>query len=153
MILQGGDNGCEWQVNLWNGKFYDGWKSFTMNHCLKKGEHLVFTLITNDCFVVHFFDEFGFEKVILKGLSSKGQRQQLHCIQSKQDDKITELRIPKKQKPLGAKMHENGTYVLTCHSNVNKTCGGGEHANASIVLDMKITNELEHGHKPCGIQA
>ncbi len=48
-------------------------------------------------------------------------------------------------------MHENGTYVLACHSNANKTYGG-EHANVSIVLDMKVIDESEHGHKPCGIQ-
>jgi hypothetical protein len=43
-----------------------------MDHCLKKGEHLVFTLIANDCFVVHIFDEFGFEITIPRGLSSNG---------------------------------------------------------------------------------
>jgi hypothetical protein len=67
-------NKCEWQVTLCNGGFYDGWKAFAMDHCLKKGEHLMFILIANDCFVVHIFDEFGFEKIIPRGLSSKGQR-------------------------------------------------------------------------------
>jgi hypothetical protein len=43
-----------------------------MDHCLKKGEHLVFTIIANACFVVHIFDEFGFEITITKGLSSNG---------------------------------------------------------------------------------
>jgi hypothetical protein len=43
-----------------------------MDHSLKKGEHLVFTFITNDCFIIHIFVEFGFEKVILKDLSNKG---------------------------------------------------------------------------------
>ncbi len=75
LILRKRDNGCEWQMTLCNGGFYDGWKAFAMDHCLKKGEHLVFTLVTNDCFVVHIFDEFGCEKIIPRGLSSKGQRQ------------------------------------------------------------------------------
>jgi hypothetical protein len=43
-------------------------------------------------------------------------------------------------------MHENGTFVPECHSNANKTYGGGEHANASIILDMKVIDELKHGH-------
>jgi hypothetical protein len=55
-------------VNLCNRRFYDGWKAFAMDHCLKKGEHMVFNFITNDCFVVHIFDEFGFEITILRGL-------------------------------------------------------------------------------------
>jgi hypothetical protein len=59
-------------VSLCNERFYDGWKSFAMDHCLKKGEHLMFTLGTNDCFVVHIFDEFGFEIIILKGLLNNG---------------------------------------------------------------------------------
>jgi hypothetical protein len=45
-------------------------KAFVMDHCLKKGEHLVFTFIVNDYFVVHIFDEFGFEITIPRGLSS-----------------------------------------------------------------------------------
>ncbi len=75
LILQGGDNICEWQMTLCNGRFYDGWKAFTMDHCSKKGEHIMFILIANDCFVVHIFDEFGSKKIIFRGLSSKGQRQ------------------------------------------------------------------------------
>jgi hypothetical protein len=39
---------------------------------MKKEEHMVFTLIANDCFVLHIFDEFGFEITIPKGLSSNG---------------------------------------------------------------------------------
>ncbi len=66
MNLQGGDNGCEWQMSLCNGELYDGWKSFAIDHSLKKGEDLVFTFVTNDCFVIHIFDEFGFEKKILR---------------------------------------------------------------------------------------
>jgi len=73
--LQGGDNRCEWKMTLYNGRFYDGWKAFTMDHCSKKGKHLMFILIANDCFVVHIFDEFGSKKIIFRGLSSKGQRQ------------------------------------------------------------------------------
>ncbi len=49
-------------------------------------------------------------------------------------------------------MHENGIFVRACHFGTTKTYGGGEHANANMVLDMKVTNELEHGHKTCGIQ-
>jgi hypothetical protein len=74
LILQGEDNKCEWQVTLCNGGFYDGWKTFAMDHCLKKEEHIMFILVANDCFIVHIFDEFGFEKIIPRGLSSKGQR-------------------------------------------------------------------------------
>jgi hypothetical protein len=59
-------------VNVCNGKFYDGWKTFIMDHCMKKGEHLVFTFIANDCFVVHIFDESGFEITIIRGLSNNG---------------------------------------------------------------------------------
>jgi hypothetical protein len=43
--------------------------------------------------------------------------------------------------------------VQACHFGAIKTYGGGEHANVNMVLDMKITDESEHGHKPCGIQA
>ncbi len=50
-------------------------------------------------------------------------------------------------------MHENGAFVLACHSGAGKEYGGGEHANVSTVLDMKVTDQSEHGHKPCGIQA
>ncbi len=39
---------------------------------MKKGEHLVFTFIANDCFVVHIFDESGFEITIIRGLSNNG---------------------------------------------------------------------------------
>jgi hypothetical protein len=59
-------------VSLCNGRFYGGWKSFAMDHCLKKGEHLVFTFIANDCFIVHIFGEFGFEITIPRGLSNNG---------------------------------------------------------------------------------
>jgi len=41
--------------------------------------------------------------------------------------------------------------VQACHFGAIKTYGGGEHANANMVLDMKITDESERGHKPCGI--
>jgi len=57
-------------MNLCNGRFYDGWKTFIMDHCLKKGEHLVFAFIANDCFLVHIFDEFDFEITNPRGLSS-----------------------------------------------------------------------------------
>jgi len=50
-------------------------------------------------------------------------------------------------------MHENGTSVWACHFGASKTYGGGEHVNANTILHMKVINELEHGHKPCGIQA
>jgi hypothetical protein len=43
--LKGRDNRCNWQVTLCNTKFYDHKKSFAMDHCLKKGEHLMFTFI------------------------------------------------------------------------------------------------------------
>jgi hypothetical protein len=32
----------------------------------------MFTLIANDCFIVRIFDEYGFEKALPRGLSSKG---------------------------------------------------------------------------------
>ncbi len=38
-------------------------------------------------------------------------------------------------------MHENGIYVRACHFGVTKTYGGGEHANANTVLDMKVIDE------------
>jgi hypothetical protein len=47
-------------------------KHLQMDHSLKKGEHLVFIFITNDCFIIHIFAKFGFEKVIIKGLLNKG---------------------------------------------------------------------------------
>jgi hypothetical protein len=50
-------------------------------------------------------------------------------------------------------MHENGISVQACHFGPTKTYGEGEHANAKTVLDMKVTDESKHGHKPCGIQA
>lgn len=106
----------------------------------------MFILVANDCFVVHIFDEFGYEKIILKGLSSKGQRQQLHCIKLKQDNDITKLGVFEKQKPRKIRMHENAVFVLTCHLSVSKTYGGGEHANVSIILDMKVIDEFKHGH-------
>jgi hypothetical protein len=96
-----------------------------VHHCLKKREHLVFTLIANDCFIVHIFYEFGSKKSIPRGLSSKGQKQQLHYMQSRQDDEITESEVSKKQKSPGARMHKNGAFVPTCHSSANKTYGGG----------------------------
>jgi hypothetical protein len=43
-------------------------------------------------------------------------------------------------------MHENGIFVRTCHFGATKTYRGGEHANANMVLDMKVINELEQGH-------
>ncbi len=49
-------------------------------------------------------------------------------------------------------MHENGIYVRTCHFGATKTYGGGDHANANMVLDMKVMDESKHGHKACGIQ-
>ncbi len=49
-------------------------------------------------------------------------------------------------------MHENGISMWTCHFGATKTYGGGEHANANMVSDMKVTDESKHGHKPCGIQ-
>ncbi len=36
--------------------------------------------------------------------------------------------------------------MLACHSNVSKTYGGGEHANVNTILDMKVIDELKHGH-------
>ncbi len=69
----------------------------------------------NDCFDVHIFDEFNFEKAIPRGLSSQRLRQQLDYIQLGQDDDIIELGVFEKQKPLGTKMHENGTWA---HPNV-----------------------------------
>jgi len=53
------------------------------------------------------------KKSILRGLSSKAHKQQLHYIQSRQDDEITKSRISEKQKPLGAKMHENGNFYVS----------------------------------------
>jgi hypothetical protein len=50
------------------------------------------------------------KKSIPRGLSSKGHKQQLHYIQSKQDDEITKSIIYENQKPLGATMHENGSF-------------------------------------------
>lgn len=50
-------------------------------------------------------------------------------------------------------MHENGISMWACHFVATKTYGGREHANFNIILDMKVTNESKHGHKPCGIQA
>jgi hypothetical protein len=47
-------------------------------------------------------------------------------------------------------MHENGTSVWACHFGASKTYGAGEHVNANTILHMKVINELEHGHKPCG---
>jgi hypothetical protein len=38
-------------------------------------------------------------------------RQQLDYIQSGQDDDITKSRVFEKQKPLGIRMHENGTWA------------------------------------------
>ncbi len=49
-------------------------------------------------------------------------------------------------------MHENGIFVWACHFGASKTCEGGEHANVNTILDMKVIDESEHGHKPCGIQ-
>ncbi len=87
----------------------------------------MFTIVANDCFIVHIFDEFRFEKIIPRGLSSKGQRQQLHYIQLRQDDDITKLGVFEKQKPPIIRMHENGAFMLTCHSSASKMYGGGEH--------------------------
>jgi hypothetical protein len=42
-------------------------------------------------------------------------------------------------------MHENAASVSTCHFSASKTHGGGEHANASTILDMKVIDELKHG--------
>jgi hypothetical protein len=43
--LQGGNNGCSWQVTLCNIEFHDHLKAFAMDHYLKKGEHMVFIFI------------------------------------------------------------------------------------------------------------
>ncbi len=109
LTLQGGDNRCSQQVTLCNTKLYDHQKTFVIDHCLKKGEHLVFTFIKMNCFDVHIFDEFRFEKVIPRGLSSQRLKQQLDYIQLGQDDDIAESRVSKKQKPSKVGMHENGT--------------------------------------------
>jgi hypothetical protein len=45
------------------------------------GEHLVFYFYENDYFDVHIFNEFSFEKVIPRGLSSQKLKQQLDYIQ------------------------------------------------------------------------
>jgi hypothetical protein len=50
--LQGGDNECSWQMTLCNTGFYDHWKTFAVDHCLKKGEHLMFILIKMIVFMV-----------------------------------------------------------------------------------------------------
>ncbi len=49
-------------------------------------------------------------------------------------------------------MHENETFVWVWHFGASKTYGRREHANANTILEMKVINELEHGHKSCGIQ-
>ncbi len=43
--------------------------------------------------------------------------------------------------------------MRACHFGASKTYGGGKHVNVNTILDMKVTNELEHGHKSFGIQA
>jgi hypothetical protein len=78
-----------------------------MDHCMKKGKHLVFIFIKMIIFVFISLMNFSFAKAIPRALSSQRRRQQLDYIQWKQDDDIIKLGVSEKQKPPGIGMHEN----------------------------------------------
>jgi len=62
-----GANGKEWSVEIGGpGKllgFKSGWKNFVASTSVKRGEQMLFALISKSCFSVHMFNKLGVEVV------------------------------------------------------------------------------------------